>query len=161
MSEIKILMVCLGNICRSPLAEGIFRHKANEAGLKCHVDSAGTGGWHINEPPHPLSQKVARKNGIDISGQKARRFVPEDMHHFDFIFFMDKNNMEDAKRICGKNWLPEKASLLLDHLPEHPNREVPDPYFGEFDGYIFVFELISNACENIIENLQRLGRPGE
>lgn len=158
---LKVLMVCLGNICRSPLAEGIFREKAIHAGLNCMVDSAGTGEWHIDEPPHHLSQKVAEQHGIDISGLRARKFQPADMQEFDFIFFMDENNLRDARQISGQFWIKQKASLLLDHLPQQPHREVPDPYFGGFEGYVFVFNLISEACENIIENLQHLGRPGE
>ncbi|MCU0389241.1 MAG: low molecular weight phosphotyrosine protein phosphatase [Chitinophagaceae bacterium] len=157
----KILMVCLGNICRSPLAEGIFRKKADDAGFTCEVDSAGTGGWHIDEPPHLMSQKIAGQNNIDISGLRARKFRPHDMKHFDFVFFMDDNNLKDARRISGEHWVPEKASLLLDHLPEQPHREVPDPYYGDFEDYQFVFGLLNSACQRIIENLQRFGRPGE
>jgi protein-tyrosine phosphatase len=146
----RILMVCLGNICRSPMAEGIFRSKSLAAGLNCFVDSAGTGNWHIGEPPHHLSQKVALKNNIDISEQRARQFRPHDFHEFDRIFFMDKENLKDAKRISGKDWDSSKAALLLDVLQEPGLDEVPDPYFGGFEGYIEVFDLISKACDKII-----------
>ena len=161
MKEVKVLMVCLGNICRSPLAEGIFRKKAEESGLSCLVDSAGTGGWHIDQPPHPLSQKVARKNGVDISGLRARKFIPSDLEAFDFIFFMDEQNLRDGRHLAGSKWVETKASLLLDHLPGQPHREVPDPYYGGFEDYIFVFDLVSKACEKIIENLKDFGRPSE
>lgn len=156
MKKPKILMVCLGNICRSPLAEGILRHKAREAGLACEVDSAGTGNWHTGEQPHHLSQKVAAINQIDISGQRARQFKPEDLEQFDRIYFMDANNLSDAKRMAGNRWQPHKTALLLDVLPENGLKEVPDPYFGDFDGYIEVFDLIATACDAIIDDLKNL-----
>lgn len=146
-------MVCLGNICRSPLAEGIFSAKAKEAGFDCRVDSAGTGNWHIGEPPHPLSRRVASMNNIDISHLRARQFSPVDFDNFDYIYFMDRENLKDAKKIAGNKWDPSKAALLLDVLEEHDTKDVPDPYFGGFEGYIEVFELISNACEKIIIEL--------
>lgn len=149
----RILMVCLGNICRSPLAEGILRQKAEEAGISCFIDSAGTGSWHIGSPPHPLSQKVASINNINLSTLKARQFCKEDLDNFDFIYFMDEENLNDAKKIAGNKWNYDKTSLLLDMLPKTLKKNVPDPYFGRFEGYIEVFELIEEACEKIIENL--------
>ena len=146
----RLLMVCLGNICRSPLAEGIMQHKAALAGLGWTVESAGTGSWHIGEPPHHLSQKTARQYGIDISGQRARRFTAADMDHFDHIFFMDENNLEDARRMAGARWNPKKASLLMSWVPESPHTAVPDPYFGEEEGYHEVFHMISQACDAFI-----------
>lgn len=159
MDTAKILMVCLGNICRSPLAEGILRHKLAEAGINCEVDSAGTGNWHTGEKPHPLSQKVAKLHHIDISGQRARQFSPEDFDRFDRIYFMDRNNFADAKRMAGSRWQAHKASLLLDILPGTAVREVPDPYFGEFDGYIEVFQLIAEACDAIVDDLRNFAGP--
>ncbi len=153
MADVKILMVCLGNICRSPLAEGILREKARQKQLNILVESAGTGGWHTGQPPHHLSQKVAMQNKVDISGQKARSFRPTDMLEFDFVYFMDQDNLENARRISGKNWVPEKAALILDLLPEQGLREVPDPYYGDFEEYILVFNLLDEACEKILENL--------
>jgi protein-tyrosine phosphatase len=153
MEKPKILMVCLGNICRSPLAEGIFRAKAQEAGLDCLVDSAGTGSWHIGHPPHPLSQKVAAMHDIDISHLKARRFHAGDMEVFDRIYFMDENNLKDAREMAGHRWQHHKAALLLEATPHLGIREVPDPYFGEFDGYMEVFHMISEACETIVRDL--------
>ena len=153
-------MVCLGNICRSPLAEGIFREKAREAGLVCEVDSAGTGSWHIGHPPHPSSQKVAAMNKIDIGHLRARRFTPEDMQAFDRIYFMDKNNLEDARGMAGARWDERKASLLLDAVPHLGIRDVPDPYFGDFDDYLRVFGMISEACDAIIADMRRFeGNP--
>src|SRR5215218_64992 len=100
----KILMVCLGNICRSPLAEGILRHKAKEAGLQWQVDSAGTNGYHVGEAPHPLSQKVARLNGVDICNQKARQFVKEDLDRYDKIYPMADDVVDDMKRIAKEKF---------------------------------------------------------
>ncbi len=161
IKPLKVLMVCLGNICRSPLAEGIFRYTAEKAGLHCVVDSAGTGGWHAGEPPHHLSQKVALKNQIDISRQRARQLRQEDFSEFDHIFFMDADNLRDGKRIAGPCWDAQKVSLLLDTLGDSPVREVPDPYFGGFEGYIEVFELIRQACHKIVEDLKQLAMAAE
>jgi protein-tyrosine phosphatase len=159
MKKPKILMVCLGNICRSPLAEGILRHKALQEGIACEVDSAGTGNWHIGEKPHHLSQKVAALNRIDISYQRARQFCPDDLDRFDRIYFMDRKNLTDAKQIAGKNWKPQKTALLLEVLPGAGLSEVPDPYFGEFDGYIEAFNLIASACDIIVEDLRNFAGP--
>lgn len=161
MADVKILMVCLGNICRSPLAEGILREKARQKSARVFVQSAGTGGWHTGEPPHHLSQKVAAINKVDISGQRARKFRASDILDFDFVYCMDQNNLEDVRKISGKHWIPEKAGLILDLLPELGIREVPDPYYGGFDGYIHVYNLLDRACDRIIENLQSFEDPGE
>lgn len=152
-------MVCLGNICRSPLAEGILRHKLKEAGIACRVDSAGTGNWHTGEPPHPLSKKIAALHNIDISHQRARQFKPEDPDRFDRIYFMDRNNLEDAKKIAGNRWQAHKTALLLEVLPDKGLVEVPDPYFGDFNSYIEVFELIASACDVIVEDLRNFAGP--
>ncbi len=150
-AAMKILMVCLGNICRSPLAEGILQHKANLAGLNWMIDSAGTAGYHIGEQPHVLSQKVALLNGIDISKQCCRQFVKEDLQRFDRIYVMDRDNYAEVKRISGSFWDTDKVSLLLDVLYPAQNKEVPDPWYGTEKGYHFVFEMVSEACEKIIE----------
>jgi protein-tyrosine phosphatase len=145
-----ILMVCLGNICRSPLAEGIMQHKALQAGKPWMVDSAGTGNWHIGEPPHRLSQKIALHYGINIAGQRARQFTPEDCIRFDHIYFMDIHNLHDARNMAGSLWVHQKASLLLDVLYPGSQREVPDPYYGTEQDYHHVFQLISEACDAIL-----------
>ena len=147
----KILMVCLGNICRSPLAEGILQHKADMAGLKWKVDSAGTANYHVGEPPHKLSQKVARMNGINISQQCCRQFKKDDMLAFDKIYVMDSENYIDVRRISGELWDEEKTDLLLNELYPGKNMGVPDPWYGNEDGYHKVFKLISDACDMIIE----------
>ena len=147
----KILMVCLGNICRSPLAEGILQHKANAAALNWQVDSAGTAGYHVGNPPHHLSQKVAKHNGIDISHQQCKQFVQEDMLNYDRIYVMDSSNYNDVKKISGHLWNEQKVGLLLNELFKGENRNVPDPWYGEEDGYHKVFDMIDRACEKIIE----------
>ncbi len=145
-------MVCLGNICRSPLAEGILQHKAQLAGLNWTVDSAGTNGYHNGEAPHPLSQKVARINGIDISHQQSRMFTAEDMNRFDKIFAMAKDVRTEMKRIAGKHWKPEKVELILNVLEPGANLDVPDPWYGPEDEYHEVFELLDKACQSLITN---------
>lgn len=151
LCRMRILMVCLGNICRSPLAEGILQHHAWKNGLQWSVESAGTGAYHIGEPPHPLSIKVAKLNGIDISKQRARRFAKDDFLNFDFIYVMDSQNYNDVKRISGNLFDASKIDLLLNELHPGQNRNVPDPWYGEEDGYYEVFEMINKACEQIIE----------
>ena len=146
----RILMVCLGNICRSPLAEGLMDHYAKEAGLDWEIDSAGTGGWHSGEQPHPLSQKVAKKNGIDISNQIAKVFVKEDIERFDRIFVMDQSNFEDVKSICGSTWDSDKVDYLLNQINPGKNNAVPDPWSHPEEKYHEVFELIKNACCSFI-----------
>ena len=152
-------MVCLGNICRSPLAEGILQHKAKKAGLNWTVDSAGTGNWHVGKPPHELSQKVAQLHGVPIGQQKARQFEPEDMQYFDKIYFMDAQNLNDARRMAGPLWEEKKAELLLNELYPGQNRSVPDPYFGEEPGYHQVFSLLEKACDTIVARYRTLSLP--
>lgn len=147
----RILMVCLGNICRSPLAEGILQHKAWQAGLQWSVESAGTGAWHEGEPPHHLSIKVAKLNGVDISRQRAKKFVKEDFLHYDFIYVMDSSNYIDVKQISGRLWKEEKVDLLLNELYPGENRNVPDPWYGGEEGFHEVYEMIDEACEKIIQ----------
>lgn len=146
----KVLMVCLGNICRSPLAEGILKQKVSHAGLNWDVDSAGTGGYHIGEAPHHLSQKIARLNGIDIGQQVCRQFQAADMDRFDLIYVMDQDNYKEVKRISHHRWDPLKTRLILNEVAE-TNAEVPDPWYGTEQDYHHVFGLLSEACDKIIE----------
>jgi protein-tyrosine phosphatase len=147
----KILMVCLGNICRSPLAEGILQEKAWQAGLNWSVESAGTNGFHTGEPPHRLSQKVARIYGIDISTQKSRRFMPDDFEQFDRIFAMATDVIDEMKYVAGNKFNPAKVELLMDALYPGENIDVPDPWYGPEPGYHEVFKMIDEACEKLIE----------
>ena len=146
----KILMVCLGNICRSPLAEGILKHKAKAAGLNWQVESAGTNGYHIGEAPHRLSQKVAQLNGIDICEQRARQFVAADFDRYDKIYAMADDVIDDMKRIAKAKFNPGKAELLLNEVYPGENRSVMDPWYGEEPGYHQVYKLIDEACDAIL-----------
>ncbi|MGI8599539.1 MAG: low molecular weight protein-tyrosine-phosphatase [Chitinophagaceae bacterium] len=147
----KILMVCLGNICRSPLAEGILQHKANKAGLNWMIESAGTNHYHTGEPPHKFSQKVAELNGIDICDQRARRFVAEDFYNYDKIYALADDVLEDIKDIAGQNFNPSKVDLLMNELFPGEDRSVPDPWYGTEPGYHEVYKLLDAVCEKIIE----------
>ena len=147
----KILMVCLGNICRSPLAEGLLQDKAWKAGLKWNVESAGTNGYHIGEAPHPLSQKVARMNGIDISKQRSRSFVAEDFDRFDKIYAMSDDVIDEMRRIAKKSFDEKKVDLLLNELFPGQNVDVPDPWYGPEPGFHHAFKMIDDACNAIIK----------
>ena len=146
----KILMVCLGNICRSPLAEGILEHKANKAGLNWTVESAGTNNYHIGEAPHKLSQKVAKLNGIDICNQKARRFVKEDFERYDKIYAMADDVLDDIRSIAKEKYDPLKVELFLNELHPGKNASVPDPWYGAEPGFHEVYKIIDEVCESII-----------
>ena len=155
MPSKRILMVCLGNICRSPLAEGILREKALAAGLDWEIDSAGTNGYHIGEAPHPLSQKVARHNGIDIGDQRARRFTAADFQHFDKIYAMAGDVIDDMRRIAGRQFDPSKVELLMNEV--HPGRDedVPDPWYGPEPGYHEVYSMLDKAADRIIAKYRK------
>ncbi len=146
----RILMVCLGNICRSPLAEGILQYKANATGLNWIVESAGTNGLHVGEAPHHLSQKVAQQNGINIGNQVAQKFKASDFDTYDKIYVMADDVMEDVRRIAGKNFNVDKVDYFLNELHADKNEDVPDPWYGNEDGYIKVYELIDKTCDAII-----------
>jgi protein-tyrosine phosphatase len=147
----KILMVCLGNICRSPLAEGILQDKAFKAGLKLSVESAGTNSYHIGEPPHRLSQKVAKINGIDICRQRARRFVAEDFEIYDKIYALAGDVLNDIGYIAKNKFDGAKIDLLMNELYPGRNLDVPDPYYGGEDGYHKVYKILDEVCEAIIK----------
>jgi protein-tyrosine phosphatase len=144
----KILMVCLGNICRSPLAEGIMRHLATTRGLDWEIDSAGTGDWHVGEPPDHRSIKEAKRQGVDISGLRCRQFKTSDFDSFDRIYVMDSSNYTNVLRQARNESDKAKIHFLL---PEQ--QEVPDPWF---DDALFapVYKLIYKACENIADQEQ-------
>lgn len=149
-APMNILMVCLGNICRSPLAEGILQHKASKAGLNWNIESAGTNGYHTGEPPHRLSQKVARLNGIDICNQRSRRFVPEDFDRFDKIYAMSSDVIDEMKIIAKKKYDASKVDLLMNELYPGKNMDVPDPWYGPEPGYHDVYAMIERACDRIV-----------
>jgi protein-tyrosine phosphatase len=151
----KILMVCLGNICRSPLAEGILRHKSQNAGLSWIIDSAGTNGFHVGEAPHRLSQKVARLNGIDICSQKARKFTAADFDQYDIIYAMAAEVIEEMKWIGAKQFNPQKVKLIMNEAYPGKDLDVPDPWYGTEPGYHSVYKMLDEACNSIIEKYAR------
>ncbi len=144
-------MVCLGNICRSPIAEGLMQDKINKNGLDWTVDSAGTESYHVGEPPHQYSEKVCREHGIDISGQRARKFVQEDLQRFDKIYAMAIDVYNEIKGIAGKNADLSNVELFLNELEPGSNRSVPDPWYGPEAGFVPVYDLIDETCNAIIE----------
>lgn len=147
----KILMVCLGNICRSPLAEGILQNKAFAAGLGWSVESAGTNQYHTGEAPHPLSQKVAKLHGINISQQRARSFTAADFDTYDKIYALAGDVLDDIKRISKNKFDAGKVDLLMNELYAGKDMDVPDPYYGPEAGYHKVYKMIEEACDKIIE----------
>lgn len=148
-------MVCLGNICRSPMAEGILRTKADEYQLKITIDSAGTGGWHAGEHPDKRAVQSARKFGVDISKLVARQFSKNDFDKFDRIYVMDNSNYNDVIDLARTEDDRRKVFLLLNADEPDSNREVPDPYYGGVDGFDRTFLLMEKACEAIVENIRR------
>ncbi|WP_291181946.1 low molecular weight protein-tyrosine-phosphatase [Gilvibacter sp.] len=150
MEKTRILMVCLGNICRSPLAEGIMRTKL--FGRKeFEVDSAGTGGWHAGEAPDPRSVAIAKENGLDISAQRGRQFSVTDFDRFDHIFVMDNSNYRDVIRLARNDQDKQKVSMILDAIFPGENVDVPDPYYGGSDGFANVYDMLDQACDIIKE----------
>jgi protein-tyrosine phosphatase len=150
MMKIKVLMVCLGNICRSPLAEGILKSKVDAS--KIWVDSAGTAGYHVGSEPDRRSIDVAQKHHIDITGQRCRKFTKDDFNSFDFIFAMDQQNYYDIVSHTDNEADIQKVSLLLGYI-DSERTEVPDPYYGGPQGFQAVFELVEKACDAIILNV--------
>lgn len=142
-------MVCLGNICRSPLAEGIMKNKVAQRSLGWTVDSAGTGFWHAGELPDSRSIDIARQYGIDITDQRARQFKPADLEIFDRIFVMDTQNLRDVLRHAQLDDQRAKIDLILNQLHPGQNRSVPDPYYDD-DGFEEVFRMLDAACEAFI-----------
>ncbi len=147
----KILMVCLGNICRSPLAEGILQHKAEQHHLNWIIDSAGTEDAHVGEAPHTLSQKVGLLHGINISGQRARKFLATDFNQFDKIYAMATDVLENIRGIAGKYYDAKKICLLMDELYPNQHINIPDPWYGSEDGYHRVFDMLNEVCDVIIK----------
>lgn len=145
-------MVCLGNICRSPLAEGILQSKLPRD--RFVVDSAGTGDWHIGRQPDSRSIAVAKSNGLDISRQKGRLFTATDFETNDYIFVMDNSNYKDVMRLAPNEEAKLKVSLILNELFPGENVDVPDPYFGLEDGFSNVYGMLDEVCEIIAEKLK-------
>ena len=145
----KILMVCLGNICRSPLAEGIMQQKVKERNLGWEVDSSGTSGWHEGNLPDRRSIEVARANGIDITNQRSRQINAKDLESFDLILAMDSSNYSNILRLATSETQKKKIKLILNYLYPNENRGVPDPYYE--GGFEKVYQMLEKSCENIIQ----------
>ncbi len=153
--QTKILFVCLGNICRSPMAEGVFSKVVNDANLseQIKVDSAGTGNWHIGHPPDNRAIKAVALRGIDISGLRARQVSANDMHAFDYIIAMDNQNLADLKQLC----IPShhyKINLFLSYADQYDDSEVPDPYYGGNQGFETALSMIENASEGLLKKIK-------
>ncbi len=147
----KVLMVCLGNICRSPLAEGILKSKLPHSSFL--IDSAGTGAWHAGEQPDKRSIAIAKKHGIDLTAQRARQFKMADFEIFDHIYVMDKSNYENVVKLATTTEAIQKVKLILNEIDPSTNKEVPDPYYGGDDGFENVFQLLDKACTQIANKL--------
>lgn len=150
----RILLVCLGNICRSPLAEGILRHKVTQRNLDWQIESAGTGDWHVGQPPDPRSVAIALQNGIDISNQRGQHFQQVDFERFDKIIVMDNSNRRDVLRLAKTDTDRAKVERMLDYSHPGQDRSVPDPYYGGQDGFEAVFSLLDTACDSFLDRLQ-------
>ena len=148
-----VLFVCMGNICRSPSAEAVFRHKSQEQGLALTIDSAGTVGAHAREKPDHRAQKVGVERGYNFDGIKARKVTAQDFEDFDLILAMDSGNLEDLKDIAPVH-LQHKAVLFLDFAKNHEENEVPDPYYGGANGFRFVLDLVEDASDGLLAELQ-------
>ena len=151
----KILMVCLGNICRSPLADGLLRHKITNEGLLASVDSAGTANYHVGGAPDERMTETAKKNSIDISDLRARQFEVHDFDNFDLIYVMDQSNYSNVTRLARNEKDITKVKLILLELGESERiSEVPDPYYGGQGGFDHVFDLLDRATDVIMEKLK-------
>jgi len=150
----RILMVCLGNICRSPLAEGIMRKNIEENGLNAQVDSAGTSNYHLGHSPDPRSIESGQKHGIDITNLRGRQFGVEDFDKFDLIYVMDNSNYKNVLSLARGEDDKAKVELLLNVSNPDQFLEVPDPYFGGEQGFENVYHMIDEACAQIAKNVQ-------
>jgi protein-tyrosine phosphatase len=148
---VKILMVCLGNICRSPLAEGLLSAKLPND--KFIIDSAGTGAYHVGKQPDQRSIQVAKKHGIDITSQKARQFTSRDFENFDYIFAMDNSNYDNILDLAKNEAHKAKVDMILNHLFPGENVDVPDPYYGLQNGFDMVFEMLDETCSILAKKL--------
>jgi protein-tyrosine phosphatase len=149
----RILFVCLGNICRSPTAEGVFAKMAGEAGADVEVDSAGTSGWHIGDPPDRRAQTAAQRRGVNISRLQARKVVAEDFAAFDLILAMDDDNLAKLRQAAPADAKAE-LRLFLDYAPDTVRTAIPDPYYGAGDGFELVLDLIEAASRGLLAELE-------
>jgi protein-tyrosine phosphatase len=151
---IRVLFVCMGNICRSPLAQGVFENVLRREGLEgeVFVDSAGTGRWHVGSPPDERAQRSARSRGLDLSAQRARQVTPDDCHDFDYVLTMDEENYRAVSALCREGGAEVRP--FLDYAPDRLETEVPDPYYGGPDGFEHVLDLVEEASERLLEEIK-------
>ncbi len=154
MAKTSVLFVCMGNICRSPTAEGVFRHVVRQRNLQdqISIDSAGTHAYHIGESPDPRSQSTALGRGVDLSAQRARKAIKDDFERFDYILAMDRSNYEDLKQL-GQGADLSKLYLFMDFAKDWDNDEVPDPYYGGANGFDQVFDMVQSASQGLLEHI--------
>lgn len=153
---VKVLFVCMGNICRSPTAEGVFHHIVGESDLHdhIHIDSAGTHAYHVGEPPDARAQQAAGKRNFDLSAQRARKVSSEDFHRFDYVLAMDRSNLAELEMICPPGH-EHKLSLFLEFASAAQEREVPDPYYGGDQGFEHVLDLVEDAARGLLRSIRQ------
>ena len=159
MSKTSVLFVCMGNICRSPTAQGVFERLVQEAGLDAHIDidSAGTHAYHVGEPPDRRATQAAAERGIDLTSQRARRVCEADFESFDYILAMDRDNLEDLRAICPAHY-HERIRLLLEFAETSQPGDVPDPYYGGAQGFERVLDMVEDGAKGLLEDIrQRIG----
>jgi protein-tyrosine phosphatase len=152
---IRVLFICLGNICRSPLAQGVFENvlRREELEEEVFVDSAGTGSWHVGHPPDERAQRSAGLRGLDISAQRARRVTPDDCQSFDYVLTMDEENYRAVAVLCREGNAVVRP--FLDYAPDHIETEVPDPFYGGSEGFEHVLNLVEEASEGLLEDIRK------
>jgi protein-tyrosine phosphatase len=154
--KVRVLFVCMGNICRSPTAHGVFRKLVESEGLAhlIEIDSAGTHAYHLGNPPDPRAQATAGRRGIDLADLRARKAEPEDLLYYDYVLAMDQDNYHDLSAICPMGH-ERKIGMFLDYAPELRTREVPDPYYGGPQGFERVFDMVEAASIGLLKDIRR------
>ena len=155
MKTVKILFVCMGNICRSPTAHGVFEHLVNTENLSNNfeIDSAGTHAYHVGSKPDKRAQNTATQKGVDLSYIRGRQVRDADFEHYDYILAMDNDNYYNLRKVCPDEY-QSKISLFLDYAPNHPLDEVPDPYYGGIKGFDNVFDMVDIASKGLLEMIK-------
>jgi len=155
MKQVKVLFVCMGNICRSPTAEGVFRHVVEKSGLtnQIHIDSAGTHAYHVGNPPDPRAQETSLKRNINLSSQRARKIKKDDFTEFDYVIAMDHSNVSDLDPLCPCEHR-DRLHLFLEFSDNFDEEEVPDPYYGGAQGFEHVLDLVEDASRGLLASIQ-------
>ena len=152
---VRVLFVCMGNICHLPLAQGVFESLVRREGLEgeVFVDSAGTGRWHVGSPPDERAQRSARRRGLDLSSQRARQVTPDDCHNFDYVLTMDEENYRAVAALCREG--SAEVRPFLDYAPDRPDTEIPDPFYGGPEGFEHVMDFVEEASEGLLEEIKK------